>query len=99
VSLEWQVANSKHVSYSKPAVIKLTLQLRGPYGSITALKTSNAAPVVAQASHTVADSSVPPISILALPADLPPGFYNLVQKTDWGGGNSAGGASVVRIGP
>ncbi len=99
VSLEWTVTNSQRVTYSRPAVMKLTLELRGPYDSVTALKSGKAAPVVAQAAHTVDDSSAPPLSILSLPAGLPPGYYNLVQKTDFGGSNSAGVGKVVRIGP
>ena len=89
-----------------PEHVALTLQLFGPYASVSDLKaaTSATAPIAASASPIATDtwSGTTFAQALDLPASLAPGYYNLVQTmtqtTSTGGGDySASGASVLVI--
>jgi hypothetical protein len=102
VDLDWIVQNTTTTTVSPSHKVVVTATLMGPYSDIPTLKHASGATHVVQGSVIEMDDRVPPpdpaVSIFLLPADLPPGYYNLAFKTDFGGGNSAGGASIVRVG-
>jgi hypothetical protein len=84
----------------------LSLNLTGPFANVDALKqaisqgsklagvrTISAAPVFANDKVVEA-----PASQLYLPADLPPGFYNVASQTVEAG-QSLGGAAIIKVIP
>jgi hypothetical protein len=101
VDLHW-IVESSTTTVNPAHKVVITATLKGPYSDIDTLKHASGATKVVQGSVITMDDSVPPpepaVSIFLLPADLPPGYYNLAFKSDFGGGNSAGGASIVRVG-
>ncbi len=102
VDLHWMVEERMTTTVSSSHKVLITATLMGPYGDVPTLKHASGATHAVQSSVMEMDDRIPPpdpeVSVFLLPADLPSGFYNLAFKTDFGGGNSAGGASVVRVG-
>jgi hypothetical protein len=103
VTLTWQSTPAAMTTDSNPHTILLSVSLTGPFATVDALKqattqglkpagvrTINAAPV------SVNDRTfLTPVSQLDLPADLPPGYYNLAQQVAQGSGSASGGAIVI----
>ena len=103
VTLTWQPTPGGMTTDSNKHTIVLSVSLTGPFATVDALKqattqglkpagvrTINAAPV------SVNDRTfLTPVSELDLPADLPPGYYNLAQEAAQGGGSAVGGAIVI----
>jgi hypothetical protein len=103
VTLTWQSTPAAMTTDSNPHTILLSVSLTGPFATVDALKqattqglkpagvrTINAAPV------SVNDRTfLTPVSQLDLPADLPPGYYNLAQQAAQGSGSASGGAIVI----
>jgi hypothetical protein len=81
-------------------VVRLTATLTGPYADVGALKRGGAAARRLQNTVTTTDerTETAPVNSIVLPADLPPGLYNLATEIDYGDGNRTGGASIVRVG-
>jgi len=102
VDLHWIVDSRTTTAVSPGHKVVITATLMGPYSDIDTLKHASSATKLVQGSVITMDDSVPPaeppVSIFLLPVDLPPGYYNLEFKSDFGGGNSAGGASIIRVG-
>jgi hypothetical protein len=102
VDLHWIVESSTTTTVNPNHNVVITATLMGPYSDIPTLKRAIGATRTVQGTVIEMDDRVPPpdpaVSIFLLPADLPPGYYNLAFNTDFGGGNSAGGASIVRVG-
>lgn len=105
ITLHW-VLHQGTTTDANTHQIVLSVSLTGPFASVDALKqatsqglkpagvrTISAAPI-STTDRTVGD----PVSQLNLPADLPPGYYNLDTKETTAGG-SAGGGAVIRVGP
>jgi hypothetical protein len=83
--------------------IVLSVSLTGPFASIDALKQATTQGLNPAGVRRVDARSVSaddrtfsaPISQLDLPADLPPGYYNLATKSTEAGGSAGGGAIVI----
>jgi len=96
VTLHWTVGKADGPLDS--AGPELTVRLAGPFGSVDNLKdgaqpsvTLTAAPV-----HPAASAPSGPVSTIVIPADAPPGYYNLTFS-ERRGDSSNSGASVVRV--
>jgi len=96
--LHWIVSPGPPTSSHAPTRLTLSASLDGAFGSVADLKGgSPAADTPRAASVTTTDRSpTVPNSVIQLPADLAPGYYNLVFKIA-AAGNSFGGASVIQI--
>jgi len=107
LTLHWQPTPPHRTTDATADPIVLSLSLTGPFANVDALqqaisqglkpagvRTINAAPVSANDRMVEA-----PASQLLLPADLPPGFYNLATQTTESGQSSGGGAVVKVIPP
>ncbi|HVS07648.1 MAG TPA: hypothetical protein VHK65_15980 [Candidatus Dormibacteraeota bacterium] len=105
VALHWQSTPAVMTTDSNRHAIFLSVSLTGPFASVDALKqatshgskpagvrTITAAPVSAN-DRTVET----PASQLDLPADLPPGYYNLGTQAAVGSGSAGGGAIVIVV--
>jgi hypothetical protein len=105
VTLHWQPTPPSRTTDSNPHRIVLSLNLTGPFANVDALKqaisqgskppgvrTITAAPVSANDRLVEAPSSQ-----LDLPADLPPGYYNLATQAGNAGGSAVGGAIVIVV--
>lgn len=103
VDLHWTVeSRTRTAAAGGGHKVMIVVALMGPYSDIATLKSSKGATHVVQGSVITMDDRVPPpepaITTFLLPADLPAGYYNLTFTTDFGGGNSMEGASIVRVG-
>jgi hypothetical protein len=104
VALRWQPTPPGRTTDANPKQIILSVSLTGPFASVEALKqatsqglkpavvrTINAAPL--SVNDRVVVSA---ISQLDLPADLPPGYYNLATNASVAS-QSWGGSAVVMV--
>jgi hypothetical protein len=105
VTLHWQPTPPGRTTDPNPHPIVLSMSLTGPFANVDALKqaisqgskpsgvrTVTAAPV--SASDRIVEE---PASQLDLPADLPPGYYNLATQAATAGGSAGGGAIVIVV--
>ena len=103
IILRWQPTPPVQTTDPTRHPIVFTVSLTGPFATVDALKqatstgskpaavrTINAPPVSANDKRVEA-----PVSQLDLPADLPPGYYNLATRAAEGGYSSGGDAVVV----
>lgn len=105
VTLHWTSQLTKTTDVT-PHAISLRLTLTGPFGTVAQLKTaiSSGSRPAGVRSISAPDLSVTdftggtPASELDLPANLPPGYYNLDTVTA-SGGSSAGGGAIIQIAP
>jgi hypothetical protein len=102
VELHWIVETASRTTINPTHKVVIAAVLMGPYSDVTALKQAISATHAVQGSIITMDDRTPPpaaqVTTLLLPADLPPGYYNLNLKWDFGGGSTAGAGSVVRVG-
>ena len=102
VELHWTVETSRVTTTDATHNALIVVTLSGPFPDVTTLKKSHGATNILQGSIIrMDDRTAPdpvPVTTFFLPADLPTGFYKLDFKTDFGGGGSEGGESVVRVG-
>jgi hypothetical protein len=102
VDLHWIVEKSTRTTVRPTHHVLGVAVLMGPYTDVTAAKQASGATNAVQGSVvTMDDRTAPPapeVTSFFLPADLPPGYYRLDFKTDFGDGSSAGGSSIVRVG-
>jgi hypothetical protein len=87
--------------------VTLSAVLTGPYRDAAALKAAvtkgqlnrRAGPVTAAAPRMRISRTPPrsPVSIITIPADAPPGMYNL-QTSESSGGGTVTGESIVSVG-
>src|ERR1700716_3407595 len=104
VVLHWQSTPAAMSTDANPRKIVLTVILTGPYGSVDVLKEATSQGVKPAGVRTVNAAQISvddrtfssPMSQLPLPADLPPGYYNLATSAA-GSGQSAGASAVVSI--
>lgn len=101
VEMHWIVQDAGQTTDSRHHPITLTAVITGSYADVNALKSGAAAmhTVRAQAINTDDRSPTAPSSNFTLPADLPPGFYNLAIGVDFGGGNRWSAAGIIQVGP
>jgi hypothetical protein len=97
--LHWSPQSASSTD-SATQMLTLTATLRGPYADVDSLKRGGMAPTTLAAASVSATTAMPssPTSVIVLPADLPPGFYDLTEKVASASG-SASGSNVVRVGP
>ncbi len=79
--------------------LTLSAELQGPYASVGALKSTapTAGAALTAAKVVVRNTSdTAPASIINLPADLAPGYYNLRTTVAYPGGRQ-GGDSVIQV--
>ncbi len=98
VSLHWRAGPDQAQTSPNALPVTLSLVLSGPYAMVDQLKRSADARAILQITIATDSRSPAPEMLLHLPSDLPPGFYNLKQTNDWGGGTRSSGGTVVRIG-
>jgi hypothetical protein len=96
--VHWIVSPSTATASDAATTLTLSATLQGPYASVTTLKSGGpAAYTLHAAAVTTTDRSpTAPTSVIQLPADLPPGYYNLVERVAQPD-STAGGASVVQV--
>jgi hypothetical protein len=99
LTVHWIAQDGARTADAAPHAVRLTVTLTGPYADAASLKRAAAAARRLEAAAITVDdrTATAPISAIALPADLPPGLYDLAFEVDLGGGNRMGGASVVRV--
>ena len=103
VALHWQPTPAGMTTDSIQHKIVLSVSLTGPFATVDALKlaTSQGSKPVGMRTVNAAPISVDdrtlltPMSQLDLPADLPPGYYNLATQAATAGGSAGGGAIVI----
>jgi hypothetical protein len=96
--VQWMVIPSGRTPSSAATQLDLRATLEGPYASVTGLKSGTPAAYTLHApAITTTDraSSVPP-GVIQLPADLSPGYYDLVT-TVAAPDSVTSGASVVQV--
>lgn len=106
IILRWRATPPVQTTDPTRHPIVLTVSLIGPFATVEALKeatsagskpagvrTVNAPPVAANDKRLEA-----PVSQFELPADLPPGYYNLATRATEGG-QSSGEDAVVVVAP
>jgi hypothetical protein len=102
VDLHWIVEAGTRTTVNPTHKLVVGAALTGPYSDVATLKQAKGATHAVQGSIVRIDDRVAPsepeVSIFLLPADLPPGYYNLETKVDFGDGSSAGGGTIVRVG-
>ena len=102
VELHWIVESASRTTVNPTHKAIATAVLMSPYSDATTLKQASGATHAVQGSVIAIDDRTPPsttpVTTFLLPADLPPGYYNLNLKWDFGDGSSAGGSSIVRVG-
>lgn len=106
VALHWQPTPGVMTSDSNRHQIVLSVSLTGPFASVDALKQATSHGTIPAGVRTVSAAPVSaddrtdlsPSSQLSLPADLPPGYYNLETRATEAGG-SQGGAAIVIVVP
>jgi hypothetical protein len=113
VSTRWQPGQQLRVVWTRtgrlapgrpPAALTLSAVLFGPFSKVTALKnairTGRDHAAVRFAAPQLRISRNPPrspVSVIAIPADAPPGFYDLQIRVVFTGG-SVSGDSIVTVG-
>lgn len=81
----------------------LTALLTGPFRSVSALKSAivrgrrGALTAAAPAIRISRDPPRSPVSVIAIPANMPPGLYELTFSVSASGGSVSGG-SIVSVG-
>ena len=88
VTLHWQPTPPGRTTDPNPRQIVLSLSLTGPFATVDALKQATSQGLKPAGVRTVSAAPVSvddrivlsPISQLDLPADLPPGYYNLATQ-------------------
>jgi hypothetical protein len=102
VELHWIVMSATTTTVNPTHKAVVSAALMGPFSDVAALKRAGGATHAVQGSIVTFDDRTPPlpdeVSTFLLPADLPPGYYQLNIKVDFGDGSSAGGGSIVRVG-
>lgn len=104
-TLQWTAVPSGTTSVAAARPIVLRTRLTGPFATATDLKNTLASGASTGGTRSVdgiplqiddrTESGV--TSVIQLPADLPPGYYNLDLTTDFGGGNRAGGGAIIVV--
>ena len=101
IELHWMVTSTTTTVNPAHKVV-VSAVLMGPFSDVNTLKHANGATHSVQGSIITMDSGTPPppgeVTTFFLPADLPPGYYQLNLKWDFGGGNSQGVGAIVQVG-
>jgi methionine-rich copper-binding protein CopC len=97
--VHWIVSPSTRTASDAAITLTLSVTLQGAYASVPTLKIGGPAAYTLHAAEVTTTDRSPtaPTSVIQLPADLPPGYYNLATKVAMPDDNSVGGASVVQV--
>ncbi len=110
IRVTWSAVRATQSPAGSQAGITLTMVLTGPYGNVSALKSAIAAKpsparpggrapmAVAPAIGITTRAGGAPVSVLVIPRDAPPGFYNLQFGAESGRARS-GGSTIIRVAP
>lgn len=99
LAFHWTEESSGSRSDVTGIQVTLTAVLAGPYLSVALLKSGGAhaetirSPAIAASSTTNSN----PISTIALPADLPAGWYDVAFTADSATGNGMSSATVIQV--
>jgi hypothetical protein len=108
IRVTWKAVPQGRVPAANPAGLTLTMLLTGPYADVSTLKSAisaNGSPArpggrapaaTAPAIHTTDRAGGAPVSVLMIPRDAAPGYYNL-QFTVASGGGSMSGATIIQV--
>jgi hypothetical protein len=88
-----------------PSALILSAVLMGPFSKVAALKNA----IRGGRDHSAVRFAAPqlrisrnpprsPVSVIAIPADAPPGFYDLQIRVVFSTGGSVSGDSIVTVG-
>ncbi|HET7467870.1 MAG TPA: hypothetical protein VFL29_14525 [Candidatus Dormibacteraeota bacterium] len=103
VDLHWIPSTTEVTAVNPSHRVTITATLSGPYADVLTLKQGKTAAREVPGSTVTYDDRVAPaagtVMTFLLPADLPPGLYNLETNWDFGAGDSASAGSVVQVGP
>jgi hypothetical protein len=96
--VHWIVSPGPRTASNVATTLTLSVTLQGAYSSVTTLKSGGpAAYTLHAAAVTTTDRSpTAPTSVIQLPADLPPGYYDLVTGVA-APDTRQGGASVIQV--
>jgi len=99
LTLSWTSASAVQTSTAQGETVTLTATLSGPYPDADTLKSGVSATRTLKATPITANDSQPGTftSSIALPADLPAGFYNLSTANTYASGETSG-ATVIQVG-
>ena len=110
IRVTWSAVRETQSPAGSRAGVTLTMVLTGPCGSVGALKSAIAAKpsptrpggrapmAVAPAIRITTRAGGAPVSVLVIPRDAPPGFYNLQFGAESGSARS-GGSTIIRVAP
>jgi hypothetical protein len=106
LTLHWQSTYPGRTTDPTARQIVLSLSLTGPFASVDALKQAISQSSKPAGVRTISAAAVfandkrveEPASQLDLPADLPPGYYNLATQAAEGG-DSWGGSGIIKVIP
>lgn len=105
LSLHWDTRPVAGTKVAPARYVHLQAELDGPYADVSSLKANKSGRLpgggrTLKASELTVDTwrREQVASSIALPADLPGGFYNLRFTVTSTPGNSFGGGSIVRVG-
>jgi hypothetical protein len=98
ITLQWSAESVGMTASDAQHPITLTAIFTGPYTSVAALKGggTHAETLVALPIRVTDRTSGSALSTIALPLDLPAGWYNLVTTIKSAGG-SVGGGTVIQV--
>lgn len=100
ITLQWSAESTGVTATDARNPITLSAIVTGPYTSVAALKAggTHAQTLVAPPMRVTDRTSENAFSTIALPFDLPAGWYDLVTAIKSAGG-SVGGATVIQVLP
>jgi hypothetical protein len=100
VAVQWGVRRSNETLDNTPHRIDLTAVITGPFDQATLKNGGVSGALTVRAAVVTTDdrTPTPPVSMFAIPANLPLGLYNLRIKVDSGGDNWMASDSVIRVG-
>jgi hypothetical protein len=98
VTVRWIVQPAEVTADSTGQRITLTAVLTGPYKSVAELKSGAPASLTLRATPIVTTDRTngSPVSSIALPPNIPTGFYNVADDVGYANGH-AGGAAIVQV--
>jgi hypothetical protein len=103
VALHWAPHRVATESLHMPSGPTISAKLYGPYATVKSIKGSATSPrgkplAIAKMLHpSVAVAQTSLSSNLLIPADAAPGYYSVVTTTTSSPGNSAEGATIIRV--
>ncbi|HSP09756.1 MAG TPA: hypothetical protein VLU92_09200 [Candidatus Dormibacteraeota bacterium] len=102
VELSWIVESVRRTTVNPTHKAVATGVLTGPYSDAPAPQSASGATHTVHGTTVAMDDrmapSATPVATFVLPANVPPGYYNLNMRWDFGDGSLAESDSTVRVG-